>query len=262
MSDDPDQWKRAAEALAASPYRLWREHSDAVNLHLIERWLAGPAGEPALKTDLFDEAVGRGICGEARGRFPRLVGIDVSHAVVQRALRGTPRLAAAAADVRRLPFADSSFGAVLSISTLDHFATEGEIAASLREIHRALRPGGLLLLTLDNPGNPKIRLRNALPWTLLRATRMVPYFVGKSLGRRRLERELARAGFAVLEIGAIVHCPRVLAVAASRLRVFARPAARVRFLAALQRFEILSRWPTRFLTGHFTAVLARRAPRS
>jgi hypothetical protein len=37
-----------------------------------------------------------------------------------------------------------------------------------------------------------------------------------------------------------------------------RDGARQRFLRALWRFEKLGRWPTRFLTGHFTAVLARR----
>jgi hypothetical protein len=149
---------------------------------------------------------------------------------------------------------------VLSISTLDHFESTTEIGASLREIHRTLRPGGQLLLTLDNTANPKIRLRNALPWCLLRRTRAVPYFVGKSVGPRRLRRELASAGFTVLETGAIVHCPRVLAIAAARLGVFTRPRARVRFLAALQHFEALERWPTRFLTAHFTAMLALRDP--
>ena len=257
MSDDPRQWERAAAALEEPHHRLWREHSDAVNLRLIERWLAAGGGR-ALKTDLFDEAVGCGLYAGARARFPRLLGMDLSAAVVRRARHGTPGLAGAAADVRRLPFADGVFDAVVSISTLDHFESTAEIATSLREIRRALRPGGRLLLTLDNPANPKIRLRNALPWSLLRRTGMVPYFVGKSVGLRRLERELANAGFMVLEIGAIMHCPRVLAVAVSRLRAFGRPTARLAFLGALQRFESLERWPTRFLTAHFTAVLARR----
>jgi SAM-dependent methyltransferase len=256
LTDDPRHWERAAAALEAPRHRLWREHSDAVNLRLVERWLAGGGGR-ALKTDLFDEAVGRGLYNGARVRLPGLLGIDFSAAVVRRARRGSPGLAGAAADVRRLPFADAAFDTVLSISTLDHFESREEITVSLREIRRVLRPGGLLLLTLDNAANPKIRLRNALPWGVLRRTGMVPYFVGKSFGPRRLERELAGAGFTVIEIGAIVHCPRMVAVLVSRLRAFARPRARVSFLAALQRFEALESWPTRFLTAHFTAVLAR-----
>jgi hypothetical protein len=31
-------------------------------------------------------------------------------------------------------------------------------------------------------------------------------------------------------------------------------------LGVLRRFEVLERWPTRFLTAHFTAVLARWDP--
>jgi SAM-dependent methyltransferase len=258
VSEDPGQWAAAAGALADPRYRLWRDHSDAVNLRLCDRWLGEGAGERALKTDLFDEAVGRGLFADLRGRFPGMIGIDVSAAVARSARRGESAPIAAAADVRRLPFADASFDAVLSISTLDHFRRTADITASLRELHRVLRPEGRLVLTLDNPANPKILLRGALPWTLLRRTGAVPYFVGKSLRPRRLERELARAGFVVLELDAIVHCPRVLAVAMSKLPLFVRPRARAALMAALDRCERLSSWPTRFLTGHFTAVLARR----
>jgi SAM-dependent methyltransferase len=254
------QWGRAAAALHRRGYGLWREHSDAINLALIARWLDRSADGRALKTDLFDEAVGRGLCADTRWRLPRLLGMDLSVDVVRRAALGTPGLRGAAADVRELPFADGAFETVLSISTLDHFESTAEITHSLREIRRVLRPGGLLLLTLDNPANPKIRLRNALPWSLLRRTGLVPYFIGRSVGPGRLRRELMSAGFTVLEVGAIVHCPRVLAVAASRLGVFAKPRARRRLLGVLRRFEVLERWPTRFLTAHFTAVLARWDP--
>jgi SAM-dependent methyltransferase len=236
---------------------LWREHSDTVNLALIARWLDGSASGRSLKTDLFDEAVGRGICADASSQVPGVLGMDLSLDVALRARAGTPGLVTAAADVRTLPFADGAFTTVLSISTLDHFESTAEITASLREIRRVLSPGGVLLLTLDNPANPKIQLRNALPWAVLRRTGVVPYFVGKSVGPRRLRRELAVAGFTVLEVGAIVHCPRVLAVTVSRLRIFSNPRARRRLLAVLERFETLERWPTRFLTAHFTAVLAR-----
>ena len=259
-SHDSGHWGRAASALDRPHYRLWREHSDTVNLALIARWLDGSAGGRALKTDLFDEAVGRGLCADSRALVPGLLGIDLSLGVALRARAGTPGLVTTAADVRSLPFADGAFATVLSISTLDHFESTAEITASLREIRRVLRPGGMLLLTLDNPTNPKIRLRNALPWAVLQRTGVVPYFVGKSVGRARLRRELVTAGFTVLEVGAIVHCPRVLAVTASRLPIFASPRARGRLLAVLERFEALERWPTRFLTAHFTAVLARADP--
>jgi SAM-dependent methyltransferase len=286
VNNQPVQWERAAAEIGEPSYRLWRDHSDAVNRRLLERWLWPAAvadearertsSERLLKTDLFDEAVGQGLCGDARAggyaraggdarsggdaRLRSVYGMDVSSAVVRRARAGSPDLDCVTADVRRLPFADGVFDVVISLSTLDHFETADEILASLREIRRTLRPEGRLLLTLDNPANPKIRVRNALPWALLRRTRIVPYFVGRSLGPRRLERELVAAGFEVIEMGAIVHCPRVLAVAASRLPALAGARARGRFLDLLQRFEALAQWPTRFVTGHFVAVLARRTP--
>jgi microcystin synthetase protein McyJ len=50
----------------------------------------------------------------------------------------------AEADATRLPFADQSFDAVLSIEAAFHFHTRDRF---LREAHRVLRPGGALALT-------------------------------------------------------------------------------------------------------------------
>jgi hypothetical protein len=46
-------------------------------------------------------------------------------------------------------------------SVHDHFSSPSEIAASLREINRVLRPGGALLMTLDSGMNPMVAARNA-----------------------------------------------------------------------------------------------------
>ncbi|MEX0859723.1 MAG: class I SAM-dependent methyltransferase [Cucumibacter sp.] len=51
-----------------------------------------------------------------------------------------------AAEPTRLPFPDGAFAAVFSIGVLEHvYETGGEEVASLREIARILRPGGLFL---------------------------------------------------------------------------------------------------------------------
>jgi SAM-dependent methyltransferase len=67
------------------------------------------------------------------------------------------------ADLRELPFADGSFEAIASVSTLDHIGMDNtdygsreppsddpdhEVARALGELHRVLRPGGRLLLTV------------------------------------------------------------------------------------------------------------------
>lgn len=59
-----------------------------------------------------------------------------------------------------LPFADASFDHVFCIEVLEH--VPGPWAA-LTEIHRALRPGGVLVLSVPNPYHVK-----ELIWNLLR----------------------------------------------------------------------------------------------
>jgi hypothetical protein len=88
---------------------------------------------------------------------------------------------------------------------------------------------------------------------------LVPYYVGATCGPRRLRRLLRETGFEVREMAALMHCPRVAAVALARVIQRRHGAAgQARFLRALMGFERLSKWPTRFLTGHFLGVHARK----
>lgn len=187
------------------------------------------------------------------------MGIDTSAAVLARAAARSPDLETVMADVRALPFGDREFDLVVSPSTLDHFGAPGDLRRALLELARVLEPGGTLLLTLDNLANPLVALRNALPFELLRRSRLVPYFVGASLGPRRLRRLLDECGFEVTAAEAIVHVPRVLAVLAARV-VERRggPRAQRRLGAVLMRFEALERLPTRFLSGHMVVAVATR----
>jgi hypothetical protein len=123
-----------------------------------------------------------------------------------------------------------------------------------------LRPGGTLLLTLDNPINPLVWVRNALPFRFLNQIGLVPYCVGATCGWRRLRRMLQTRGFEIRAVDAVLHCPRVLAVHAARLfgGGGSSNSSHGRFLRCLMSFERLAALPTRFLTGYFTAVLARK----
>lgn len=237
--------------------RLWRAHSDAVNIALLTGWLPGARGNWLLKTDLFDEACGNGLYPLLASKAQNVVGVDVSDSIVNAAQARHIGLQGTAADVRRLPFGDETFDVVVSNSTLDHFETHGEIRDSLRELHRILRSGGELIATLDNVSNPVVALRSALPFRLLHRLGIVPYYVGASFGPGRFCLELKQVGFDIIKTAAVMHCPRVLAVAlACLLERYAAPETQRRFLRALMAFEVLSRWPTRFLTGYFIAVRA------
>lgn len=70
---------------------------------------------------------------------------------------------------------------------------------------------------------------------------------------------LREAGFAVQEVAAVLHCPRIVAVLAAKLlSVYTKPSAQQYFLNWLKKFEVLSRWPSRYFTGYFIAVRAEK----
>lgn len=229
------------------------------NLRLAREWGGlEPAGR-LLKTDAFEEAVGDDAFLEAlEGDVSQVVAIDVSAAVASRAAeryrgRGLRFLAA---DTRQLPFADAVFTTVVSPSTLDHFPDPADLGVSLRELLRVLRPGGRLVITLDNRQNvfdPLLRLAHRLG--------LVPFYMGRSYRVGELRRELEQAGFEVRATTAILHNPRLVAVGAMRLvrwlrwKPLVRGAERL-FLAA-QRLEH-SRLC--YYSGSFVAAQAVRPP--
>jgi SAM-dependent methyltransferase len=212
-----------------------------------------------LKTDLFEEAYGQDDLLFALPFEGSLkIGFDVNPETVTRAA-GRGRDSGCQfihADVRRLPLTNESVDVVLSNSTLDHFDTEREIEDSLHELARVLKPGGILLVTLDNPHNPLFSLlRAALPWT------GVPFRLGKTLPLSKLLRILERNGLELQSTGCLIHNPRFVSTLLFLMlrRLFgerAGPAIRW-LLAGFAKFDSL---PTRWLTGVFIAACARKPP--
>jgi SAM-dependent methyltransferase len=240
--------------------------TDRHQLELTDRWICPtPLEVPSagrqprlLKTDLFDEVAGRGLVGELVARGWEVTGVDLSPLVVAEAEVRNPGLEAVAADVRSLPFPDDSFDALYSGSTLDHFESGAEIVVALRELARVLRPGGSLVLTLDNPGNPLIWLRNGPLSRVVRRLGIVPYQVGATLHRRRLAAVVRAAGFEIRQMTAVLHCPRAIAVALAGPVSLLGAKGRAPFLRMLRACDVLERLPTRWLTGHYLAVHAVR----
>jgi SAM-dependent methyltransferase len=250
-------WDALARGWAETrPQALWRRHSDAVYADLLRRWLP-PSVHSVLKTDAFDEAVSAGVYPELAQRARAVVAIDVAPNVLIPARERYRELLCTCADVRRLPFADAAFEAVVSLSTLDHFDSHADIETALVELARVLCPGGTFVLTMDNLANPIIALRAALPFRLLQAAGVVPYQIGRTCGPRRLRRIIAHVGLEMIELSAVVHCPRVLAVALARsLERTGNTRLQHAFLRAVSAMERLGAWPTRFVTGHLITVHA------
>lgn len=210
-----------------------------------------------LKTDSYEEAFGEDSPIEDLLPYARhwLV-IDRAYATLHRAQK---RLAGKAVsflncDVRRIGLAPGSLDLIFSNSTLDHFTRREDFVASLAQLAGATRPGGHLVLTVDNPLNP-------LYWPLrwLCAFQWSPFPLGYTVTPRQLRDDLQAAGFQVQSSFYLVHNPRVLSTALFlTLRRILGPAADRPIRGLLAAFQSLNRLPTRPITACFHGVVAIR----
>ena len=249
-------WDRILDEFAHAPaLDPWRAYMRRVYGRLITEWIGPSAPGPALKTDLFEEAITpHHVLGDLG---PGSFGIDCSPAIASAAQK---RLGSAhhflVADLRKLPIRDGALGSILAGSSLDHFTDRRDIDVCLAELARALKPGGVLVVTFDNPRNPIVWLRNILPFKWLNRIGIVPYFVGATYGFAEAARALASVGLRVTAQRGVAHAPRVLAVWAAALggrRVSSR------FLEnAFDRWEALTRLPTAGVTAYYVALRAEK----
>jgi SAM-dependent methyltransferase len=251
-------WDRTIEALDTRGYYLDTFLADlkrSAYLSLIQRWGGVPRKGRVLKTDLFEEAMGPdAFLEDLASPDTLLLGMDVSPQAVSRARQRNMQRQARyfVADACNLPVASASIVLIVSPSTLDHFENPSDLGQSLRELARALTPDGRLIITLDNRQNvfdPLLRLANRLG--------LVPYYLGRSYTVNELRRELEAAGLKVLDTSAIVHHPRLTAVAAvavARRLHWSVPTRMVQSaLLASQRLQD-TRW--QYFSGCFVAALA------
>lgn len=251
----------AAGIRRQAPIAAWRAYMRRVNKRLVDSWLGRPEFGPVLKTDLFEEAV------SAHHLLPDLgagsIGMDCSPAIVsaaQERLRcANVRHLLTVGDVRRPPFKSMALRSIFSGSSLDHFATKADIAESLTEFARVLAPKGVLIVTFDNPHNPVVWLRNSLPFVFLSRLGLVPYYVGRTYTRDEVRRQLEASGLTVTHMTAVAHAPRAPAIwliaMVERLRWTGLTPV---ITSGLEGFEVLERWPTRYLTGYYVAARAEK----
>ena len=74
------------------------------------------------------------------------MGIDIASNDLRAAAKGKMYKNLTLADARNLPFAENSYGSVFSISTFEHITDTPKL---LKEMHRALKPGGTLAITME-----------------------------------------------------------------------------------------------------------------
>jgi ubiquinone/menaquinone biosynthesis C-methylase UbiE len=81
----------------------------------------------------------------------RLTGLDADRDRLRYAEEVGVRATLVEGDVEALPFADASFDRVLMSEVLEHVHDD---AAALREVHRVLRPGGVLAISVPHARYP------------------------------------------------------------------------------------------------------------
>lgn len=251
-------WDRTMQALETRGYQLdtfLAQMKRSAYLSLIERWGGVPCDGRVLKTDLFEEAMGPdAFLEELATPNSLLLGMDVSAQAAARAKQRDSRGLARylTADACNLPFASDSFSLIVSPSTLDHFTDSSDLGESLRELVRILDPDGRLIITLDNRQNvfdPLLRLAHRAG--------LVPYYLGRSYTVNELRRELEAAGLTVVDTTAIVHHPRLTAVAAIGAAKRLRWAVPMRLVqSALLATQRLQDTRLQYFSGCFVAALA------
>jgi ubiquinone/menaquinone biosynthesis C-methylase UbiE len=129
------------ELMDAVEERMWWYRA----LHL--RVLDALHRRPGAPGALLDAGCGTGgLLRRLAGKSTRaLVGLDFNPEAARRAGAKSGALTTGG-DANRLPFADASFSALVSMDVLCHRAVEPGLA--LAEFHRVLKPGGALVLNL------------------------------------------------------------------------------------------------------------------
>ena len=141
--------------------QTWEEHA--------RNWIAwartpGHDIFPYFAPQFFDEIVppphGRTLeigCGEGRmmrqltSRGHAAIGIDASRTLVGAAIDEDAASAYALADATALPFTDAAFETVIAYNSLQTMAAWGDMARTVRESGRVLRPSGYLCLCVAHP---------------------------------------------------------------------------------------------------------------
>lgn len=180
----------------------------------------------------------------------RVVGTELFSAGLKHAGRRLPRAELLQMDARRIPF-DAEFDLVGAYDVLEHIA-EDEVV--LGQLHRAVRPGGGLAVTVPQH-----------PWLWSRQDDLACHVRRYTAGE--LRRKVAQAGFRVLELRSFVSLLLpLLWLARARGRARTDPLTELRInpaanalLGGVMKMEyLLSRSGIRFPAGGSLLLIARR----
>jgi SAM-dependent methyltransferase len=150
----------------------------------LRRWMAAelhdlPPDAPVLEVGCGDAS----FTTELARYSSRVTAIDISAGQIAENARRFPGIAFRQHDVsERLPFADGAFAAVWCSEVLEHLF---DPAFALREMHRSLRPGGRLLVTVPYHGRFKNLLIALFKWDehFVPSNPHIRFYTGRTLSR-------------------------------------------------------------------------------
>jgi SAM-dependent methyltransferase len=148
----------------------------------VRRWLDTlPAS-----TRVLDAGCGEGVLVDEYASRLDIQGVDVSYS--------SPRVTRAA--LTSLPYPDASFDRALCLDVLEHLPFS-EQPLALAELHRVLRPGGELLVSVPNLAHLQSRVQFLLRGRLIRTASIAKHPGDRPIGEYL---ELAsRAGFRLID---------------------------------------------------------------
>ena len=118
------------------------------------RWVRGVLSALPDGASVLDLGCGAGVpVGPEVVRRHAFTGVDISAAQIELARRNVPGATFVHADVTAVEFPDASFDAVFSFYAIDHLPREQD-AELFRCMHRWLRPGGRLLISVEAGDEP------------------------------------------------------------------------------------------------------------
>jgi SAM-dependent methyltransferase len=215
-------WQRAAAAYA--------DAFGGLTAQAIEPLL--DAVGAAQRSHVLDVATGPGyVAAAAARRGAKVVGVDFSRAMVEHAQRAHSGVDFREGDAEALPFEPNSFDAVVASFGLLHFARPER---ALREMHRVLRPGGRVGLTVWARPERTVGFRIVLDALAAHGDAATtappgpPFFRFSDPGQ--WERALGEAGFAS---AAIVEVPMIWQLPSPDALFHALTEGAVRFAASL-----------------------------
>ncbi len=186
--------------LTGTPPTLFTEwqHSVDVQGRTLDTLIRQTLGEGTHRILDCAAGIGTPLLGLARHGH-QVAGVDITTGPLRRARLEARRQGLASplavAEMRRLPYADSSFDVIVSAdNAVTHLTADGALGAAFTQMNRVLRPGGLAVVTLRDYDRLSVDRPPVLPTHLSRGENglvvTVPLCEWSDDGREYLLRQL------------------------------------------------------------------------